>query len=113
LFGKTTEVPEQTSGNELHEINNNIPGCSDCGFEEVTKWTKSDADEHGFQILTDQKIIDNIREEDNSEGEEDKEENYEQIPSHSEAFNCLKIALKWYEKQSECNAAQLLMLKCL
>jgi hypothetical protein len=71
LFGKTVELSEQTSGAELLEIINNIPGCSDCGFEEATEWMKIDADDHGFQILTNQKIVDSIQEEDNSEGEED------------------------------------------
>jgi hypothetical protein len=43
-----------------------------------------------------------------SEGEEDKEENDEPTPSHSEAFNCLEIAMKWYEKQDECNVHRFL-----
>jgi hypothetical protein len=66
---------------------------------------KSDADNHGFQILTYQESVDSIQEEGNSEGKEDKEENDELAPSHSQAFNCLEIAMKWYEKQDECYAA--------
>jgi hypothetical protein len=54
----------------------------------VTEGLKRDADDHGFRILTDQEIIGGTEEQDNSEGEEDKEENDKQIPSHSEAFNC-------------------------
>jgi hypothetical protein len=51
---------------------------------------KSDANDHGFQILTDQEIVGSTEEEHNSEEEEteeDKEENNEERPSHSEAFN--------------------------
>jgi hypothetical protein len=68
LFGKTTEVSQQTDGTELLEIINNIPG---------NRMDESDAD-HGFQILMDQKIIESIQEEDNSKGEE----NNELTPSH-------------------------------
>jgi hypothetical protein len=32
--------------------------------------------------------------------------NNEPTPSHSEAFNCVEIAMKWYEKQDGCSAAQ-------
>jgi hypothetical protein len=34
-------------------------------------------------------------------------------PSDNEAFNCLEIVMKWYEKLDECKATQLLTLKCL
>jgi hypothetical protein len=51
----------------------------------------------------DQKIVDSIQ-------EEDKEEN-EPIPSHSETFSCVEIAMKLCKKQDECNAAQLLTHK--
>jgi hypothetical protein len=39
--------------------------------------------------------------------------NDEPIPYHSEAFNCLEIAMKWYEMQDECKAALLPTLKRL
>jgi hypothetical protein len=55
---------------------------------------KSDADDHGFHILTDQEIIDIIQEEDNSDWEEDMEENDELTPSHSDDFNYLQVAMK-------------------
>lgn len=79
----------------------------------MIEWMKSDANDHGLQILTDQEIVDSIQEEDNSEREEDMKENDEPTPSHSGDFNCLEIAMKWYEKQDECNFAQLLTLKRL
>lgn len=73
--------------------------------------SKSDADDNGFHILMDQEIIASIQEQDNSEGE-DEEENDEPIPSHSRAVNYLEIPMKWYEKQDERDAAQLLSRTC-
>jgi hypothetical protein len=64
VSGKTAEVSEQTNGTELITIINTIPGCSNCGFEEVTEWTKSDADDHSFQTLTVQEITDSVQGED-------------------------------------------------
>jgi hypothetical protein len=80
---------------------------------EVTEWMKSYANDHGFQILTYHEIVDIIQEEDNSEREEDMKENDKLTSSHSRDFNCLEIAMKWYEKQDECSVAQLLTLKRL
>jgi hypothetical protein len=73
--------------NKQVEIINNIPDCSDCGFEEVRGGMKSDADGHGFQILPDQETVGSTEEEDSGEGEVN-EENDEQTPSHNEAFSC-------------------------
>jgi hypothetical protein len=108
LFGKTVELSEQTSGTGLPEIINDIPG-SDCEFEEVTEWIKSDAEDHGFQILTDQEIVDSIQEEDKSGEEEDKEENDESTAPHSEAFNTPETGCSG----STSRAAELLTLKRL
>jgi hypothetical protein len=107
--GKAPEVSAQTSETKLLEIINNIPGSSDCEFEEVKEGMKNDADDHGFQILTDKEIVDSIQEEDKREGEEDKRENDEQTPSST----VFEIAIKPSEKQNECNAAQLLTLQRL
>jgi hypothetical protein len=71
---------------------------------------ESDVNDHCFQILTDEEIVDIIQEEDNSEREEDMKENEELTPSHSAEFNCFEIAMKWYEKQNECSVSQLLTL---
>ena len=34
-------------------------------------------------------------------------------PTHSEAFKCLDIAMKWFESQEECNSGQLMCLKSI
>lgn len=34
------------------------------------------------------------------------------MPTHSEVFNSLEMALKWYERQDERDTIQLLFLKC-
>jgi hypothetical protein len=49
---------------------------------------KRDADDSGFQILTNQEIVDDIEEEDISGVDGDREENDEPTASHREAFNC-------------------------
>lgn len=65
----------------------------------------------GFQILTDEEIIEDL----NSNEKEDEEETETgeecQVPSHAEAFEALDVAFKWLERQDESDPIQLLQLK--
>jgi hypothetical protein len=81
-----------------------IPGCSNCGLQEVTEWINSDAHDPGFQIMTDDKIIENVWQEADEYDDNDEEEVVEEsesAPSHHEAFSCLDTAKKWHERHQE------------
>ncbi|KRY20747.1 hypothetical protein T12_15451 [Trichinella patagoniensis] len=39
------------------------------------------------------------------------EEDENEVPSHSEAYSCLKVGLKWMEQQKEFSATQLMLMR--
>ena len=65
----------------------------------------------GFQILTDEEIVDDLNGCENEDKEETETEDESQGPSHAEAFEALDIAFKWFERQEESDSLQLLQLK--
>ena len=68
-----------------------------------------DTNDPGYQILSDDEIVRNLFEED----ETDDLTEGENGPSHSEAFDALDLAFKWFERQEESNTTQLLQLRRL
>lgn len=84
---------------------NEIPGCSDCGLHEVTKWINSVADDLRFQIVTDDEIAKSVQQEtddDDDNGVEEEKEESESAPSHHETFTCLNTETKGYERKQKC-----------
>ncbi|GFV39407.1 uncharacterized protein TNCV_1231081 [Trichonephila clavipes] len=76
-----------------------------------------DAEDCGFQMLNDHKILTSIQEESdpaNNETDEDEDNNNNgssKGPSNINVFSALEAAIEWYEQQSECCLTQLLVLK--
>ncbi|GFV11269.1 uncharacterized protein TNCV_3723581 [Trichonephila clavipes] len=76
-----------------------------------------DAEDCGFQILNDDKILTSVQEEshpvgDGTEEDEDNNNNESSMgPSNADIFSALEIAVEWYEQQSECCPTQLLLLR--
>lgn len=75
----------------------------------MKEWVTSDSNDQGFQIMTDDEIVENILQMQISEQQESKEDETEENldvendagPSHDQALYALEIALKWFEKQTE------------
>ncbi|CAF4867052.1 unnamed protein product [Pieris macdunnoughi] len=72
-----------------------------------------DTSDPGFQILNDDEIVVSVREDVEVEVEEELSADVEVDagPSASEAFAGLETALKWMERQPECDHLQLLTVK--
>jgi len=88
--------------------------CGECDEEDVTEWLNCDANDPGFQILNDEEIIKEISVSVDQDEEDDEEICERDIgPTHSEAFQCLDVAMKWFESQKECNSSQLMCLKSI
>ncbi|GFW82788.1 uncharacterized protein TNCV_3493581 [Trichonephila clavipes] len=66
------------------------------------------AEDCGFQMLNDDKILTYVQEEsDPVDDETDENENKNRNesskgPSNADAFSALETAMEWYEQQSEC-----------
>lgn len=109
---ETEEDEDDLSLEELRNILLEIPGCSEVSAEDVGEWMLCDSSDPGFQILNDDELIESVREE--SVEEEDDlnvEVEADTGPSASEAFAGLDTALKWMERQPECDHMQLLTVK--
>ncbi|GFU61811.1 uncharacterized protein TNCV_4564581 [Trichonephila clavipes] len=70
----------------------------------------------GFQMLNDDEIVTSMQVESDAaddETDEDKDNNNESSkgPTNAGAFSALETAMEWYEQQSECCPAQLILLK--
>uniref|UniRef100_A0A1I8NKA1 Uncharacterized protein n=1 Tax=Musca domestica TaxID=7370 RepID=A0A1I8NKA1_MUSDO len=65
----------------------------------------------GFQILNDDEIVVSVREDVEVEEELSADVEVDAGPSASEAFAGLETALKWMERQPECDHLQLLTVK--
>lgn len=75
-----------------------------------------DINDLGRQILSDNEIIRTFHEEDDTEGKENKTDDLTESkngPSHSDYFNALNLAFKWFERQKYSNTTQLLQLRKL
>lgn len=89
-------------------------GFEECDQENIQDWLECDADDPGYQVLTDDEIIDSViddQEPCNDEEEPSGDDRAEKGPSSEEAFHCLETAMKWLEQQEECDTVQLLSLK--
>lgn len=117
----TAEVNEDEqelpSVEEFVNMANEIAGCSECDVADMEEWLHCDKNDQGFQIQTDDEIAasamdeqDNEEDDNETEGEEAQDQS---VPSHSEAFMCFDNALKWMERQPECDGVQLLAVRRL
>ncbi|XP_053969096.1 jerky protein homolog-like [Anastrepha ludens] len=107
---------DSMSTENLQNMITKVPGCSECNVEDIEDWLHSDSIDPGFQLLSDDEIIQSTKEESypvDSEDDNDSTFELEAGPSASEAFACFETALNWMERQSECDHVDLLVVKRL
>lgn len=111
------EPQESYDPNEIREIIKEAPGFEECDNANIDDWLNCDIDDPGYQILSDEEIVQQIKDDNQEVGEEEEDgEDTEvegDVPTHDEAFTCLQKAMKWLERQAECDTIQLLSLKRL
>jgi len=101
---------------EIQECISQVHVFRDCDGENISEWLLMDTNDPGYQILSDDEIVRNLFEEDETEEKENETDDLtegEYGPSHSEAFDALDLAFKWFERQEESNTTQLLQLRKL
>ncbi|GFV64121.1 RNase H domain-containing protein [Trichonephila clavipes] len=88
-----------------------------CEEEDVETGRACDAEDCGFQMLSDNEIVTSVQEGSdpvNEETDEDKNNNDNESSkgsSNVDAFSALETAMEWYVQQSKCCPTQLLLLK--
>nr|CAD7452910.1 unnamed protein product [Timema tahoe] len=124
LSEERNETPEkdETDDNPDNDLEENvemflsIPGFSEYDREDTESWLQNDIDDHGYQFMTEDEIVNYLQDNDEMSDEEEDEcgnihsEN-ESGPSNEEAYTALTTAMAWYEKQTESCPTQLLLLK--
>ncbi|KAJ8889085.1 hypothetical protein PR048_008579 [Dryococelus australis] len=95
---------------DLRKILLKIPGCSESSAEDVGKWFACDSLDPGFQIRSDDELIQSVREETDDQKDDIATES-NVGPSAGEVFACLDTTLTWMERQPECDHKQLLTVK--
>nr|CAH7746518.1 unnamed protein product [Callosobruchus chinensis] len=111
--GEDDDDEDALSLEEIRKLIVKIPGCTEVSAEDVGEWMVCDTSDPGFQILNDDEIVVSVREDVEVEVEEELSADVEVDggPSASEAFAGLETALKWMERQPECDHLQLLTVK--
>lgn len=74
------------------------PGFEKCDKPNIEEWLNCDVDDPGYQILTDEEIVQQIKDENREMKEEEEEDDdvldcnttEDDVPTHDEAFNCLE-----------------------
>ncbi|XP_063233601.1 jerky protein homolog-like [Bacillus rossius redtenbacheri] len=112
-YGEDDDDKDALSLEEIRKMIVKIPGCTEVSAEDVGEWMACDTSDPGFQILNDDEIVVSVREDVEVEVEEELSADVEVDagPSASEAFAGLETALKWMERQPECDHLQLLTVK--
>ncbi|GBL88537.1 hypothetical protein AVEN_159119-1 [Araneus ventricosus] len=101
---------------ELNGLLKQIPGCGNYEEDDISSWLDCEADDAGFQMMSDDEIIAQVRkpnsDDDNSESDEDEVIETSKI-SNPDAFECFAKGLMWLEQQTDSDSTELMLLKPL
>lgn len=112
--GEAAESVDDEGTSEFISLFAEIPGCENCSNDDVNMWLNSDANDPGFQMLSDEEIIAEAQSQINSESETDDEEVTQTTKiTNSEAFECFSKGMIWLEQQKGVDTTELLLLKRL
>ncbi|XP_051162408.1 jerky protein homolog-like [Leptopilina boulardi] len=121
ILNRNEENPAEDTDNfdsgEISEIIKDLQICQECDSEDLEELLSCDSNDQGFQIMSDDEIVNNLLQANNQkeicedETEKNESEENDAEPSHSDAFQALETALQWFEKQEECDTVSLLRLK--
>ncbi|CAG9584542.1 unnamed protein product [Danaus chrysippus] len=102
---------------DIKDLILNIQICKDCDNDDVQEWITCDSNDPGFQMMSDDEVIENLLQSNEKheikedETEDNQDEEYNAGPSHDQAVHALETAMKWFEKQTESDPMSLLQLK--
>lgn len=112
----TDTETHNTDNEEILQLFDALPGGENIEIDDVTAWMDLDKQDAGFQLLSDDDIIQQVL--DPKDPEEDDESDHEVVEapktiSHTEAEAMFSKCIDWFEQQSEADSTQLLLLRRL
>ncbi|GBM31245.1 hypothetical protein AVEN_223443-1 [Araneus ventricosus] len=97
---------------ELNGLLKQIPGCGIPEEDDVNSWLDCDADDAGFQLMSDDEIIAQVQKPNSDDDNSDEDEVVETSKiSNSDAFECFAKGLMWLEQQTDSDSTELMLLK--
>ena len=99
----------------MANIVSKIPGSPHCADEDMNDWLNCDRDDPGYDIMTDDETVDNLRSKEvtANENEGDVDEEQQNFPSYRDALQALDLAIAWMERQQKCDPMQMLQVKLI
>jgi len=116
LVEETPVIPEMLETIEC------IAGCSNCDESNIQEWISMDKDDQGYQLLSDDQIVQSVVECENCDGSEEFQDDDDEqegsveetpIPSHGDVLSMLTQCLPWLEKQAETTPTQIFLFNNL
>ncbi|GBL97044.1 hypothetical protein AVEN_178613-1, partial [Araneus ventricosus] len=99
---------------ELNRLLKEIAGCGKCEEDDFSSWLDCDADDAGFQLMSDDEIIDQVRKSNSVDYKrENDEDEVTETLSNSNALKCFAKGLMWLEQQADSDSGKLMLLKQL
>ena len=89
----------------LRELDSNLVDS------DISNWLNADADDQGYQLLSDSEIIQQVTSQEEPPLEDDTPVEDPSVPSSGEVMEMLDKCLLWYEQQSESTTTSVLLLK--
>ncbi|KAK9737701.1 hypothetical protein QE152_g10465 [Popillia japonica] len=90
------EPQENDNPDEIREIITEAPGFDECDKANIDHWLNCDVDDPGYQILSDEETVQQIKNDNQEVGEEEEDgkgtEVEDYVPTHDEAFISLEKA---------------------
>ena len=116
LLGTHHEISEVSDGNDQDQTCEDLARQLDSNLSDsdISEWIGADGFDPGYQILTDQDIIEQIACTDpqlSTESDSESEESTCHIPTNGEAMEMLDKCLTWYECQSDATPTSIMLLK--
>lgn len=96
---------------ELQPLMHLLPGFENVDRDDTQEWLQSDEQDPGYQILLDEEIVDSIINPDTNDAPDDETDENNNVPSRSEAYNALELAMSWLENQPDFNFNEFILLK--
>ena len=112
---RTAEVPVDSGdgSDEVLQLAQQLD--SNLETEDVNTWINVDSGDKGYELLSDEDIVKQVTQtndkEDTEEDDGDEIEEIKDIPCSGDVKDMLDRCLLWYERQDECTATSLLLLK--
>lgn len=112
----TQDQEDESTLEDIVALFKELPGFSDCDWEDAQDWMGCDENDPGYQVLTDREIVDAVQNEEDDDEEDDDDVNIQDKRnssrlSHQMALSAAETLIEWYQQEPNFCPAQMLLLR--